>query len=210
MRDEDWYARDLSGERFDNVLFLDIDLTEALNQGGVFSECTFRGVRFNVSEHRDAAFINCTFVRCSFFDATFVGCKLTGSRFDGCDFGPVRIERGDWSFVALAGADLRQATFSGVRLREADLSGCASTTRSARVRHLRGLVARGERDRLRPAGQRPVDARPGGAELQGAKITIDQAVQLAERWASTSARTATDRALERRRWAVGPARGART
>ena len=54
------------------------------NERGVFADCQFQNVRFNVSRHTDAAFINCTFTHCSFFDATFTRCKLVGSKLDRC------------------------------------------------------------------------------------------------------------------------------
>ena len=123
VRSADWDGRDLSGECHDKVAFIDVDLTEAVDRAGVFTECSFRGVRFNVSTHANAAFVNCTFTRCSFFDATFTGCKLVGSMFDGCTFGLLEVDGGDWSFTGLPGADLRRSVFRDVRMREADLTG---------------------------------------------------------------------------------------
>jgi hypothetical protein len=70
VRSADWDGRDLSGERHEKVAFIDVDLSETVDNGGVFTECAFRGARFNVSRHANAAFVNCTFTRCSFFDAT--------------------------------------------------------------------------------------------------------------------------------------------
>jgi fluoroquinolone resistance protein len=123
VRSADWDGRDLSGERHEKVAFIDVDLSETVDDGGVFTECAFRGARFNVSRHANAAFVNCTFTRCSFFDATFAGCKLVGSMFDGCTFGLLEVDGGDWSFTGLPGADLRRSLFRGVRMREADLTG---------------------------------------------------------------------------------------
>lgn len=80
----DWDDADPSGQTYTRVLFIDSDFTEMNNQHGVFEECVFRGVRFNASVHLEAAFVNCTFVRCSFFDSTFTRCKLMGSMFDDC------------------------------------------------------------------------------------------------------------------------------
>ena len=119
----DWEDADPSGQTFTRVLFIDSDLTEVSNQGGVFEECTFRGVRFNASVHTDAAFVNCTFVRCSFFDSALTRCKLMGSLFDDCTYNLMKVNGGDWSFTGLPGADLRGTEFSGVKLREADLTG---------------------------------------------------------------------------------------
>ncbi|MFI6388993.1 pentapeptide repeat-containing protein [Nonomuraea sp. NPDC050547] len=123
IRSGEWDGRDLDHETFRRVLFVDVDMTEMINRGSAFEECTFSQVRFNVSEHDDSSFVNCTFRRCSFFDATFRACKFTGSMFDGCSYGLLKVEGGDWSFVGLPGADLRGSAFHGVRLREADLTG---------------------------------------------------------------------------------------
>src|ERR1700677_1397033 len=79
-RDEDWDGRDLDRERFERVAFVDVDMMELRNTGAVFTECAFKGVRFNASTHSSAAFINCTFTRCAFFDATFTGCKRSEER----------------------------------------------------------------------------------------------------------------------------------
>ena len=122
IRSADWDSLDISGEIHRRVLFQDVDLTELSDHGSSFEECQFRNVRFNVSVHEDARFLNCVFSRCSFFDATFTGCKLTGCVFDGCTYGLLKVSGGDWSYVALPGADLRGSTFHGTRLREADLS----------------------------------------------------------------------------------------
>ena len=99
----DWDGRDLSGERHEKVAFIDADLTEAVDNGGVFTECAFRGARFNVSRHANAAFVNCTFTRCSFFDATF----------DGCTFGLLEVDGGDWSFTDLSAFDPETAELKG-------------------------------------------------------------------------------------------------
>lgn len=119
----DWDDADPSGQTYTRVLFIDSDFTELNNQRGVFEECVFRGVRFNASVHLEAAFVNCTFVRCSFFDSTFTRCKLMGSMFDDCTYNLLKVEGGDWSFVGMPGADLRGAEISGTKLREADLTG---------------------------------------------------------------------------------------
>jgi uncharacterized protein YjbI with pentapeptide repeats len=119
----DWDDADPSGQTYTRVLFIDSDFTEMNNQRGVFEECVFRGVRFNASVHLEAAFVNCTFVRCSFFDSTFTRCKLMGSMFDDCTYNLLKVEGGDWSFVGLPGADLRGAELTGTKLREADLTG---------------------------------------------------------------------------------------
>ncbi|OLF04488.1 hypothetical protein BLA60_40595 [Actinophytocola xinjiangensis] len=126
----DWDAQHVANERFDNVLFVDIDLVEATTTSTTFFECTFRGVKFNVSRHESSGFINCTFIGCGFFDATFSGCKLSGSMFNRCTYDLLKAEGGDWSFVGLPGADLRRTTFTKVRMREADLTGarCAGAT----------------------------------------------------------------------------------
>ena len=52
---EGWDGEDLSGQRHARVAFVEVDLVEVTNNGGVFDECTFRDVRFNASTHTDAA-----------------------------------------------------------------------------------------------------------------------------------------------------------
>ncbi len=44
---EDWYGRDISGQQFTRVAFVDLDLTEVTNIGAVFTECLFRRAKFN-------------------------------------------------------------------------------------------------------------------------------------------------------------------
>ncbi|NOP99816.1 MULTISPECIES: pentapeptide repeat-containing protein [Mycolicibacterium] len=119
---EDWGRRNIEGVGFERVLFVDVDLTESLTNGASFTECAFRGVRFNASAHSDSAFMNCTFTRCDFFQCVFNSCKMVGSMFDGCSFDLMKVEKGDWSFTGLPGANLQGTRFSGVRLREADLT----------------------------------------------------------------------------------------
>ena len=53
----DWHRQDISGQSHTRVAFVDLDMTEVENAGAVFTECTFRRVRFNVSVHTDAAFV---------------------------------------------------------------------------------------------------------------------------------------------------------
>lgn len=117
-----WDGRKLEREQHSDVLFTDLDMTEARNDRSVFNRCTFRRARFNASAHEDAAFLNCTFIGCNLFDVRFLRCKLVGSLFDGCSFEIMQVKDGDWSFAGLAGADLGTAQFDGVRLREADLT----------------------------------------------------------------------------------------
>jgi uncharacterized protein YjbI with pentapeptide repeats len=178
---EDWYGRALQRERHDNVLFVDLDLTDASTSGCVFNECTFRRARFNASRHMASAFTNCTFVACNFFDSRFDECKLVGSMFDGCEHHHMQVVDGDWAFVGLPGADLRRASFTGTRLREADLTGarCQGAT-------LRGLDLSGAW--LHGADFTGCDLRgsdlsalePAHAMLKNAIITIDQTIVIAE------------------------------
>src|SRR5512138_2151274 len=86
VRHEDWTGRDISAQIHERVAYIDVNLTDVMNVGATFDECTFRSCRFTGSAHTDAAFINCTFTGCTFTDAVFVGCKLVGSMFDRCTF----------------------------------------------------------------------------------------------------------------------------
>jgi uncharacterized protein YjbI with pentapeptide repeats len=178
--DLDWYGRTVSGQSYDGVELVDVDMTEVVDEGSTFTDCTFRLVLFNASVHTSAAFTNCTFSRCTFFDTRFVSCKLVGSTFTNCTFGPLTVEGGDWSYVGLAGADLRAATVRGVRLREADLTGarfddgtladCDLTGASTRATSLVGCDLRG-------SDLSTID--PATVDLRGAIVGWQQAVQLA-------------------------------
>ena len=181
VRPEDYDGSDLSGWEVTGTTYVDLDMTEVGNDGGVFTDCAFRGVRFNASLHSSAAYLNCTFVRCAFFDATFTGCKLVGSRFDGCTFGVTRVEGGDWSFVSLARADLRGVVVRGVRMREADLTSARLEGAELRDCDLSGawlLGAHLSGCDLRGSDLSALD--PREAEVRGALVTYAQAVTLAE------------------------------
>ncbi|MFV2210628.1 pentapeptide repeat-containing protein [Actinomadura sp. LOL_016] len=180
IRGADWDSRDLTGEEHERVLFLDVDMTEAHGTGASFVDCTFRGVRFNVSVHTDTVFTNCTFVRCGFFDSTFSGCKLLGSMFDGCTYDLMKVQGGDWSFTGLPGADLRRASFTDVRMREADLTGARFAGATLRGVDLSGAWLRAadlSRCDLRGSDISTID--PRTVELKGARIDHQQAVVIA-------------------------------
>jgi fluoroquinolone resistance protein len=180
IRDEDWYGRDLSDQSHTQVEFIDLDLTETTGHGPTFTDCTFRGVRFNVTALTGAAFTNCTFKRCVFFEAAFTGCKFVGSMFDQCTHDLMKVEGGDWSFVGLPGADLRSATFTGVRMREADLTGARCEGAKLRDLDLSGAwlhSAKLTNCDLRGSDLSALD--PTTVELKGALITMDQAVVVA-------------------------------
>lgn len=177
---EDWSERDLSGQSHERVLFVDLDLTEVRDTGAVFTECTFRRVRFDVSVHTDAAFLNCTFRGCSFFDTRFAECKLVGSTFDRCTFDLTRVDGGNWSFVGLAGADLRRATFRGARMREADLAGARCQGAALLGVDLSGAALGGASFAgcdLRGSELGAID--PTATDLRGAIVTVEQALAIA-------------------------------
>jgi uncharacterized protein YjbI with pentapeptide repeats len=177
VRGADWYGDDLSGQEHTRVAFSGVDLSESTDDGAVFTECTFRDCKFNLSRHTEAAFLNCTFTGCSFFQAEFTDCKVTGSTFERCSFDLMSVVRGDWSFVGLAGADLGRASFA--RLREADLTGVRATGATLRHLDLSGAELHeadlGGAD-LRGSDLSTVDPRTVG--LTGAEIDVGQAVVL--------------------------------
>lgn len=180
VRSEDWDGRDLSGENLDRVAFIDVDMTEMSTEGTVFSACSFRGVRLNVSTHTNTAFINCTFTRCAFFDATFTSCKLLGSMFDRCTYGLLKVIGGDWSFVGLPGADLRGSSFNDVRMREADLTGARCERATFHRVDLSGAwmhSAKLTQSDLRGSDLSSLD--PLTVELKGAMIDPGQAIVMA-------------------------------
>ena len=127
VTNEDWYARDLSGEDHMATLFADVDMTETSGTGATFDSCVFRGVRFNSAHLTEFAFTSCVFDGCVFFDAKLERCKFVGSRFVDCRFDLLRVEGGNWSFTDLHRGALAGAQFDGVRFREADLAGIKAT-----------------------------------------------------------------------------------
>jgi fluoroquinolone resistance protein len=179
VRGADWYGEDLSGQEHVRVAFVGVDLSEATDEGAVFTECTFRDCRFNLSRHTDAAFLNCTFTGCSFFDARLTDCKFVGSTFDRCTFDLLAVTGGDWSFVGLPGADLTRATFDGARMREADLTGLRAAGATLRRLDLSAAELHGadlSGADLRGSDLSAVD--PRTVELAGARIDVPQAVVL--------------------------------
>lgn len=177
----DWSGDDISGQSHTRVLFVDLDLTEAENDGAVFEECTFRRAKFNASVHRNAAFVNCTFANCNFYDASFTGCKFVGSRFDRCTHDVMKVEGGNWSFVALPGADLHTASFTDVRMREADLAGARCQGGSLRGVDLFGAsLHRADLSRCDLRGSDLGGIDPESVELRGAIITVEQTVAIAQ------------------------------
>ena len=170
----------IDGRAFDAVLFTGLDLSEGIERGARFTDCTFRTVRLHASTHRDAAFLNCTFIDCSFFDVSFIGCKLVGTMFDRCRFGPTTVEGGDWSLVGLPGADLRQVTFRALRMREADLTGARLDETVLRDVDLAGAwlhEASFQGTDLRGSDLTSLD--PIHAEIGGAQIDVEQALVIA-------------------------------
>jgi fluoroquinolone resistance protein len=177
---EDWGGDDLSGQRHENVLFREVDMTESTGQGTVFHECVFRGVRFNAASYTDAAFVNCAFIRCAFFDATFTGCKFVGSVFDGCTFDLMKAEGGDWSFAGLRKAPLGGASFTGVRMREADLTGVRCEGATLRGIDLSGaLLHNADLTRADLRGSDLSSLDPLTAQLKDAVIDMAQAMTIA-------------------------------
>lgn len=179
VRHEDWGGEQLLQRTYTRVAFVEVDLSEVVTEGALFEECVFQGVRFNVSEHRASAFVNCVFTRCSFFDAAFSGCKLVGSRFEDCAFDLLKVEGGDWSFAVLRGARLGSASFTDVRMREADLQGVKAVGGTLRGVDLSAAdLSRADLAGcdLRGSDLSAVDPRAVG--LRDAVITAQQAVVL--------------------------------
>lgn len=176
----DWYGADISGQSHTRVKFVNLDMTEVTNNGAVFTECTFRGARFNASVHSDAAFVNCTFGGCTFFDARFNQCKFVGSMFDRCTYDVMKVVGGNWSFVGLPGADLRTSSFLDVRMQEADLTGARCEGSSLRGVNLSGAWLHGANFTdcdLRGSDLSSLE--PENAKIRGAIVTLDEAIVIA-------------------------------
>ncbi|MEV6406577.1 pentapeptide repeat-containing protein [Streptomyces bobili] len=181
VRDEDWYGRNLSGQSYTRYSFLDTDWTEVVNEGAIFDECTFAGVRFNASRHTSAAFTNCTFKRCTFFDTQFTDCKLVGSLFQQSTFTLFEVSGGDWSFVGLPGADLRQAVFDRVRMREADLTAARLEKAVLTRTDLSGaMLHSSQMDGTDLRGSDISSLDPLTVKIAGATISLEQAAVIAE------------------------------
>ena len=69
-RDDDWYAEDLTGRRYVDCTFRDVDLTEATARGVTFESCAFQGCRVNACELESAALVGGDLRRTSVFGAT--------------------------------------------------------------------------------------------------------------------------------------------
>lgn len=180
IRGADWYQRELAGDQFAKVEFLDTDMSELVTNGAVFADCTFRGVEFSQSSHTNTGFLNCSFVGCGFFGAVFADCKLTGSMFDRCTFSLLQVHGGDWSFVGLPGADLRGTTFTDVRMREADLTGARCHKATIRGADLTGaMLGKVDFTRCDLRGSEFSQLDPFTLELGKAVIDPGQAVVLA-------------------------------
>ena len=177
----DWYGKEMEGETFERVQFADLDATESITRGMVYTECTFKRVQFNCSKHQDGAFVNCTFQNCSFFDASFVECKLLGAKFDRCTFDLLRVSGGNWSHVLLATADLRTAHFETVKMREVDLAGARCQGAVFRDCDLTSAWLSGAvMTTCDLRGSELAGIELEHVELRGAIITVDQAVVFAE------------------------------
>jgi fluoroquinolone resistance protein len=177
---EDWYGREVQGERFADTDFVAVDFGDLRSVGAVFENCTFRRCRFNTSVHTDSAFTGCTFAYCTFFDARFVRCKLVGSTFTGCEFDLVQVDGGNWGFVALAGAALGSTQWRGVRLTEADLDRVQAVGAVWRDLDLTGASLVGidlRQADLRGSSLWSLD--PAAAQLSGAIVTPEQALVIA-------------------------------
>jgi fluoroquinolone resistance protein len=178
---EDWYGRELADVTHERIRFMDVDFTEVVSVGAVFSECTFRNVKFNASRHERAAFLNCTFVGCNFFDARFERSKFTGSLFDSCEFPLLRVDGGDWSFTGFPGAALEKVVFEGVRMRETDLTFARCSGATFAGCDLSGSWFQGANfGGATLTGSDLGDLDPRTVELQGAFIDGQQAVRLME------------------------------
>jgi len=170
----------------------EIDMTETTStSGATFVDCTFRGVRFNVSVHAGAAFSNCS----SAIARSSTRRSPTASSWQhvrAVHVRPIHRARGDWSFVALAGADLRTASIEGVRMREADLTGARCDGATIRHVDLSGAwlgKASFARCDLRGSDVTAID--PLSTPMDGAIITGTRRLFSRPPWAWTSARIAS-------------------
>jgi fluoroquinolone resistance protein len=110
-----WDDADPSGQTYTRVLFIDSDLTEVANQGGVFeTRCKLMGSMFD----------DCTYnlLKVEGGDWSFVG--LPGADLRGTELTGTRLREADLTALRAAGATMRDVDLSGAWLHSADLSGC--------------------------------------------------------------------------------------
>ncbi|MEO8562847.1 MAG: pentapeptide repeat-containing protein [bacterium] len=178
---ESWEGRDISGVEHTRVLFVNLDLTEVVDDGAVFTECIFRNAKLNCSSHTSAAFVNCSFTGCSFFDSRFTECKMVGSMFERCSFELMEVKGGNWSHVGLPSAKLDDATFSGVRMVGADLTGARCVGGKLRDVELQDAwLGRADLTDCDLRGSDLGAIEPDEVTLRGAIVTAEQAIAIAQ------------------------------
>lgn len=176
----DWEDRQIVDERHEQVSFVDVDCTEASIEGTTFSECYFRGVKFNCARIINSAFVNCTFTQCTFFETRFTDCKLVGSIFERCTYDLMRVDGGNWSHVSLVRANLGRAVIRDVRFHEADFSGAKFNDGVLCNTDLTGSSLQGADFTDCDLRRSDLSAlEPGRVVLTGAIITVEQAMTVA-------------------------------
>ena len=97
-----------------------MDLTEATDDGAVFTDCTFRDCRFNLVAAHRRRLPELHVHRLLVLPGRVHRLQVRRQPFERCTFDLLAVGGGDWSFVVLPGADLPRATFTG--------TGCARPT----------------------------------------------------------------------------------
>nr|WP_284288350.1 pentapeptide repeat-containing protein [Angustibacter aerolatus] len=160
-RDEDWYGRELAGDRFADCTFVGVDLTECVTRGASFERCVFTDVRLNASRHEGSAFTGCTFTGVSFFDAE--PARLQARRLDPAPLLAEAAARARWH-LGLHGAarrgPQRPRRRGRVVRRGRPRRRRPARRRAARRRPLAGQPARRPPRPRRPARHRPARPRP--------------------------------------------------
>lgn len=167
--------------RFVRCRFRGSDLREATTDRCVFDQCDFTAIRGSASVHRGSAFTNCTFRMAKLFGVQFIECKLTGSTFEQADLTSFVADGGEWSYVNLRHQSLTGRGFKGLRLVNADLYGC--DLRNADLRGADLSSANVGQVQLRGADLRgaTLDGIDLAAlDLNGVRIDLAQAIAVAQ------------------------------
>lgn len=180
VRSRDFVGVRVDRRRYERVTFIDCDLSEIETDHATFVDCSFRRCRLNGSTHDGTAYTSCTFVDVDFFGATFTGCKLTGSTLKACELRSVTATGGAWDFMTMPRHDVTSCAFRDLRMTETDLAGLKGRGSTFVDVDLTGcdLTEADLRDAdLRGSLLYSVD--PLSTRLDGARVSVDQALQLA-------------------------------
>ena len=188
-----WDHVDLTGENHESPV------RGRRHDRGRWSRCRVhrlhvRGVRFNASSHTDAAFLNCTFVRCGSSTPPSADASSSGSKFNACTYDLLKVDgrrlvvhrparaptyvAGPSRMCACARPISRGARYAGAESAASTCRARSCARRTSPACDLRGATSRDRpvHHRARARGDRPVPGgRPGGGPGAGTSATTGDA-----------------------------------